>query len=74
MAQVVKVYFSRPLCDADRPTNSNIVLGGATNVHFALHSLCWIEYVGGNSTLHYIVGRANTLSVVRIPQTGTKRE
>ena len=47
MAQVVKVYFSRPLCDAARPTNSNIVLGGATNVHFALHYLCWIEYVGG---------------------------
>ena len=30
---------SPSLCGADRPANSNIVLGGATNVHLVLHSV-----------------------------------
>ena len=38
---VVEVHWcSLPaLCGADRPANSNIVLGGATNVHLASHSV-----------------------------------
>ena len=44
--QTGRFYISLPpaLCGADRPANSNIVLGGATNVHFALHTVyieCW---------------------------------